>query len=334
MGNKLIEAQTDNFFQYETFIPFYLLPKITKNIQENEDKTSNLSPMTKKNLLRDESKFVQRKDILDNKKFEEENNERLENNNILHKIIIDIGYKQNFYENYESKNYFIDDYYINFKEQKNMRNSFYSNYINRFQKCKKRSNSFFIFDWDNTLFPTYYLAQENILNEKELSFEDLEIFSLLEDRIFKLLNYCIDKGNTFIITNSDIGWVEFSTYKYFQGLIKILNNITIISAKNEYKDFYPDNKNIWKQCAFLSLKEKINKNLFTNIICFGDSYNELEAGKNLASGVTNCYIKTIKFKEHPEPVDIIKQIDLILSKINYIYSKNKNLSITIQQCET
>ena len=62
-------------------------------------------------------------------------------------------------------------------------------------------------------------------------------------------------------------------------------------------------------------------------------YIELEAGKKLASEIGNCFIKTIKFKEHPEPDDVIKQINLILNKFNYIYLKEKNLSITIEQNE-
>ena len=75
-------------------------------------------------------------------------------------------------------------------------------------------------------------------------------------------------------------------------------------------------------------------NFVTNIICFGDSDIELGAGKKLASEIDKCFIKTIKFKEHPDPDDIIKQINLILNKFNYIYSRKKNLSITIDQNET
>ena len=76
------------------------------------------------------------------------------------------------------------------------------------------------------------------------------------------------------------------------------------------------NKKIWKEKAFLSLKNKINKNSITNIIYFGDSYNDLEASKKLASEIENCFIKTIKFKERPEHEDIIKQTHYI--KYSYL----------------
>ena len=199
-----------------------------------------------------------------------------------------------------------------------MKDSYYPNLTYRVKNLKKNIINLFIFDWDNTLLPTYFLAKENILYEDEIPSEYLGIFSLLEDSIFKLLKFCNDKGDTYIITNSSVGWVEYSIYKYYPGLSKLLNDINIISAKYEYEHIYKENNKIWKEKAFLSLKEKINKNFASNIICFGDSYTELEAGKKLASEIENCFIKTIKFKEKPEPEDIINQINLILTKINYL----------------
>ena len=70
-------------------------------------------------------------------------------------------------------------------------------------------------------------------------------------------------------------------------------------------------------------------NFPTNIICFGDSTAELEAGKKLASKINNSFIKTIKFKEKPETEDIIRQLNLISNKFDYIYSSVKNLSLCL-----
>ena len=67
------------------------------------------------------------------------------------------------------------------------------------------------------------------------------------------------------------------------------------------------------------------------MVCFGDSIVELEAGKKLASKINNSFIKTIKFKQGPEPEDIIRQLNLLENKFNYIYSQARNLSIKIDQ---
>ena len=69
----------------------------------------------------------------------------------------------------------------------------------------------------------------------------------------------------------------------------------------------------------------------TNIICFGDSIVELEAGKKLASKINNSFIKTIKFKEKPDPQYMTKEINLINNKLDYLYSTARNLSIRIDK---
>ena len=179
------------------------------------------------------------------------------------------------------------------------------------------------------MLPTYYLSQEDIIDEDYLPSEYLEIFSLLDISIYKLLKKSLEKGFVNIITNSSYGWVEHSANKYFPSLTKLFKYINVISAKNAYQDEYPDDSKMWKYKACLSLKEKINPNLTTNIICFGDLNSDLDVGKNLAREIGNCCIKTIKFKERPEPDDIFKQINLILTKFNYIFSKPKNVSIVL-----
>ena len=121
------------------------------------------------------------------------------------------------------------------------------------------------------------------------------------------------------------------TSTIFAILPGFLSKITILSARDDYKNLYPDDTKMWKQKAFLSLKEKIDAYLITNILCFGDSIIELEAGKKLASEINNSFIKTIKFKECPELDDLINQIKLILKQFDYIYSTPKNLSITIRE---
>ena len=336
MGNEFIDMQTKNYIQCEPCIPIYFLPKITESQAEQVEINSDLPTITGQNSLKLESEKPLNIRPNNDNNLEKEKIENCESTKDLERIIEKIELNSYLYDNYESNKSNIDNYYLKLKEQKNMSsNSLYSKLIYKFKKCKNSNiNNLFVFDWDNTLLPTYYLAQENILNDTELPLEYFEVFSLLEEKIFKLLLNSIKKGDVYIITNSSIGWVEFSANKFFPGLSKLFKFINIISARDEYKDIYPNEVKLWKEKVFLSLKEIINLNLPTNIICFGDSYIELNAGKKLGSEIKNCFVKTIKFKEHPEPEDIINQINLIINKFDYIYSKTKNLSITIKQNET
>ena len=333
MGNEFIDMQTNNYIPCDPFTPIYFLPKITEAKSEQVEISSNLPTAAGQNSFKLESvKSLTKRSNKENNLEDEKN----ENTKDLKRIIEKLELNSYLYDNYKSNKSNIDNYYLKLEEQKNMSsNSLYSKLLNKFKKCKNSNiNNLFIFDWDNTLLPTYYLAQENILNDNELPLKYLEIFSFLEERIFKLLLNSIKKGDVYIITNSSIGWVEFSANNFFPGLSKLFKYINIISARDEYKDIYPNDVKIWKEKVFLSLKETLNINFPTNIICFGDSYIELNAGKKLGSEIKNCFVKTIKFKEHPEPEDIINQINLIINKFDYIFSKQKNLSVTIKQIET
>ena len=61
----------------------------------------------------------------------------------------------------------------------------------------KTHNNLFIFDWDNTLFPTTFLTKEEII-DNNLPEKYIEIFSILEKSIIKIFNLAIDKGDVYI----------------------------------------------------------------------------------------------------------------------------------------
>ena len=228
-----------------------------------------------------------------------------------------------------------DEYYLDIIEKDDIRKKYYSQliYKNFWNPCikQKKFNSLFIFDWDDTLFPTTFFINKKLLNEENISEEILKPFYILEKIIINIINFAINKGDVYIITNSSIDWFRYSSSKYFPNLKNILKLIKTISSRDEYEELYPGENKLWKEKTFLDLRREINNNLVTNIICLGDSVIELEAGKLLGSKFDESFIKTIKFKENPEIEDLIKQLNLINNKINYIYSKAKNLSITIEQ---
>ena len=128
-----------------------------------------------------------------------------------------------------------------------------------------------------------------------------------------------------------MSWFNYSFDKYFPILKKVIDKINTISSRDQYEDDFPGDNKIWKEKVFLDLIRNINIKLVTNILCFGDSNIEIDAGKILACHLKDSFIKTIKFKENPDMEDLIKQLHLVSDKIEYIYSKAKNLSITIEE---
>jgi hypothetical protein len=325
MGNNYGNLDSYDYYQYEPFIPIFFTPKDEESKKEESELYSSDS-LTRKSTLDEEE---------NEKKIEFKKKFKLERDDKFKKIFKKLENSPIFEFKDSLSKYDENDYYLNFEENDNIRKSYYSKLIYKNiwtpgMKAKSH-NSIFIFDWDDTILPTTFLTQEDIINDEYLPEEFAEIFSILEKNIIKVLELAINKGDVYIITNSSIGWVEFSAKKYFPNMAKILTKIKVISARSEYEDAYPGETKLWKEKAFLNLKKKIDLKLPSNIICFGDSIVELEAGKTLASKVNNSFIKTIKFQQNPEPEDLIKQIGLIIKKFDYIYSRAKNLSVRIDQ---
>jgi len=130
---------------------------------------------------------------------------------------------------------------------------------------EKKHNSIIILDWDDTLLPTSFLSPGGIFNlDIKLSKNDSEKLAKIEKEVSNLLNSAIEKGEVFIITNADKGWVEFSANKFYPSIIGILSKIKIISAREEYGNVFPGDSAKWKIQTFLDLQKYINLNLVTN----------------------------------------------------------------------
>jgi len=197
---------------------------------------------------------------------------------------------------------------------------------------KKDHNSIFIFDWDDTLLCSSYLAPNGDYDENKIIEEDdWNKIKKLESRVIKVLKLAINKGRTFIITNAASGWVEYSAKRYYPSLRKILPYVTIISARAEYGKLFPGDTRQWKILTFLQILKEININIVTNLICLGDSIIEIEAANILALHLKQVYIKTVKFKSNPTIDELINQVKLVIEHFNKIYSSVKNMNVKVIQ---
>ena len=212
-----------------------------------------------------------------------------------------------------------------------IRNKYYSQLIvKEIWKPKEiiHKNLFF-FDWDDTLMCTSFILPSGILLEK-FTEKDKDSLRKLDLTVKSILTKTTELGDVYLISNAAPGWIEFSSNKYFPNSVELLNKVKIISARGLFEKKYPGDMKQWKVKAFLNVFEQLNPKIIYNIICFGDSIIELEASHILASKLLNAYIKTVKFKQFPKPVEITKQLNLILKQFNTIYSSVKNLTIKIE----
>lgn len=225
-----------------------------------------------------------------------------------------------------------------YNNSKNVRDAYYNKLIIKniwkpFMKDKK-SNTLFFFDWDDTLMCTSFIMP--IVNSSNLNINIKKIrekLKNLDENISNLLNKALERGIVFIITNASSGWVEYSSTNFLPLTAIILKKIKIYSAKGLFSKKYPGDPLQWKVMAFKYVIESnnINTKIISNIICFGDSHIDLEAMEILRYYFNNGFIKVIKFKENPHLVELEKQIFIVISQLDFIIKKVKNLTLRVSK---
>ena len=253
------------------------------------------------------------------------NLQHLEGNQNQRKFSAPVTYSENFISKF-------------IKIGKNSRGSYFNKLISKgllasSEKEKKfKFNNIFIFDWDDTLLCTTVLSPLGYFDDDMVVLPSrMEKIKKLEISVKKLLTLTIEKGDTYIITNSEPGWVEYSCKRFFPNTFHLLDKIKIISARGLYEKKYPKKLKVWKNLAFNGIIKKYDKTLPTNIVCFGDSSYEIESAHGLSDKFQDGYVKAIKFKEFPKIEELISQLNLVLDKFNFIYSACKNWTLTVDR---
>ena len=217
---------------------------------------------------------------------------------------------------------------------KNTRSSYFNKLMskNLFNLKQKKYNNIFIFDWDDTLLCTSVLSPKGYFDDDiEISEKNLEKIKKLEIYVKTVLSKAIEKGDTYIITNSELEWIDYSCQRFFPSVYEIIKKIKIISARDLYEEKYPNDYKLWKIKAFNDIIKNYSLLLPTNIMSFGDSSYEIDAAFDIVTKFNYGFIKAIKFKEYPLISDIISQLMKVLEKFENYYKVCKNCTIFIDE---
>ena len=153
----------------------------------------------------------------------------------------------------------------------------------------------------------------------------------MEKAVEKVLTESVKHGKTYIVTNAAEGWVQFSSKKYMPSVYEALKKVEVISARSLYEGLYPGDSYEWKIQAFTKIQKELETSIITNIIACGDSRIEMESARHIAKLFTTAFIKTVKFKETPTPEELIKQLNLVIQKLDHISTAPRNLTIRLER---
>lgn len=157
------------------------------------------------------------------------------------------------------------------------------------------SNTLFIFDWDDTLFPTTYITS-NFRDLYSVNFNSLDVF------LYNFFSFLIRYGDILIVTNANKKWIDILLY-FLPNTKNILSKYNIISARDQATT---KNYNDWKTEIFLKNINYINKyNIIFNV---GDSECEHIALKKLLVKLNNKKTISYKFITNPSYLQLIVEL--------------------------
>eukprot|EP00747_Dinoflagellata_sp_TGD_P166496 gnl/TRDRNA2_/TRDRNA2_189366_c0_seq1.p1 gnl/TRDRNA2_/TRDRNA2_189366_c0~~gnl/TRDRNA2_/TRDRNA2_189366_c0_seq1.p1 ORF type:complete len:435 (-),score=54.64 gnl/TRDRNA2_/TRDRNA2_189366_c0_seq1:2-1306(-) len=190
-----------------------------------------------------------------------------------------------------------------------------------------RHQTVIIFDWDDTLLCTSFLAGCFNHDSLEMQRRLREIASVTK----KLLTQAQSLGNTFIITNSMRGWVEYSAAKYCPSLLPVLQGVRVISARAHWEAYFPGEVEQWKLQAFLDVQRQFDHDAITNLVSLGDSMFEIDAAHIMGQEFGHATVKTIKFRESPSPQELLGELDLVAQRFVGIVESGCNMKVTLDR---
>lgn len=176
-------------------------------------------------------------------------------------------------------------------------------YQNSHPSCHYSANTVIVFDWDDTLLCS------TAIHSQRWRKSDLR---KLQRSVKKILRTAMKLGETLIVTNGNATWVEDSARQFMPGLLPLLSQISVVSARAQFEDKYPGDPFMWKRAAFEHLLTKARQfpdEQGLNLVVLGDQYPEIDAAHYVAwmrGGPTA--LKAIKFKEAPSTIELIGQL--------------------------
>jgi hypothetical protein len=188
----------------------------------------------------------------------------------------------------------------------------------------------FIFDWDDTLFPTKWFIDNKInIDKREITEKYILQFIELDNKLSILLTRAASIGTIIIVTNATKDWVLQSS-KLLPNSSKILQRVaTIVSARELYQDKFEMAD--WKMKTF-------NYNLLnyvtmaSQIITIGDSDFEHNALVSLAKlYYKGKKLKTVRLSTSPTYEVVIDQLNVLSTSIVSICKHNRHMDIVFKQ---
>jgi len=158
----------------------------------------------------------------------------------------------------------------------------------------------------------------------------------LEVAITAILQRAMSFGETLIVTNGNATWVQESAERFLPGLLPLLAQLRVVSARALYEHRYPEDPSMWKRTAFQDLVVS-GKRFFEdeglNLVALGDQHLEIDAARRVGRVLAgSSVVKTVKFREKPSVAELLGQLYTAEQALGEIVMGTESLSCGLKRC--
>lgn len=169
---------------------------------------------------------------------------------------------------------------------------------------------------------------------------DDEDFAVLDIRVCHFLRKCMQRGRIFLVTNSGLGWLEWTAVLFMPQTAALLaahpTNMHIVRARVLYEPTYPGDSIMWKVAVFRDIVLPLLP-MIKQVISIGDSVAERLALLSLfrevrANDAKFLLAKSLKLLEQPVCALLEHQVRLMTDTFERIVESVKcfDLEVTVE----
>lgn len=214
-----------------------------------------------------------------------------------------------------------------------------------------------IFDWDDTLFPTWHVTQviQPCLETRSSALPEGSIFNKPMEEYAKLveqvLTVACSVAKVYIVTLGRRPWVEDSSESFLPGVdipsllkkfgVRIFyarehlgtHDVSMASDEDGVNPFMVAKRNAMKKCLKKARRQSGLKSV--NAIAIGDSQAEIEAMQDLiwCDGTGEDLCKTVNFLSDPNLNALTSQLNILLSWMAPLLAYDKDIDISMQKID-
>jgi hypothetical protein len=205
------------------------------------------------------------------------------------------------------------------------------------------SRTLIIFDWDDTILPTSFLAKRGYKLDTPAPTGELR--AQLDEyarRVNRTLAEAAKRGHVIVVTNAETGWIQLTVEKFLPLAAGTVHRFQHISARSMFEPSGVLTPVAWKESAFRLVVEEYLEAMGApsrsrssgslrncQVISLGDSAHEREAVLKVCDEF-RITCKSLKFMERPDLEALSKQHQLIQECLDDIVRSKDNLDLCIQ----